>query len=505
MQLSNRRLADSLIELLGQLSLRSDLPADVLFDLGIAKATASHLNQVNQSDGAAVRDYAARSATLARQMQNSPHADAEGIRARLACVVAAAEATAASPVAGEAAKQALSALLAETEADFAGITSDFPDRATPLFAAFATNLLDLHSHLPLFASADAGQEPESTAGESLTEANLAAYLADVLSDTSVRVSNITALPGGFGKETTLFTLDSAKLSADLVMRRDPPADALAGLDCHAASHEFPLLRAVHARGFPAPEPLFFAAETALIRGPAFTIMRRVPGKVAGDATGGSGQVSPHLQRTLAGIVAHLHNVAPLTELADNPMLDRALWTMSAQDCTRAYIATWHREFTATRHSPAPVLQGLFHWLLAHVPSSDAATTLVHGDIGFHNLLFHEGELTAVLDWEFGHVGDPAEDLGYIRSVMGSSLDWNLFLDAYRGGGRPVPSEERIAFFEIWSHARNAAASVMLTDQFETGRFRNIKFAALAMRYVPHFIARARALIADYDPARFRGS
>jgi aminoglycoside phosphotransferase (APT) family kinase protein len=226
-------------------------------------------------------------------------------------------------------------------------------------------------------------------------------------------------------------------------------------------------------------------------------MRRAPGTVAGDATGGAARVEPALQRSLAAIVARLHNVPPLTELAENPMFDAGLWEKSASECTRAYIATWHRQFMAARHSPAPALQGLFHWLLENIPQSDAAATLIHGDIGFHNLLFHEGRMSAVLDWEFGHVGDPAEDLGYIRSVMGSSLDWPLFLEAYAGVGRPVPSQERIRFFEIWSHARNAAASVMLTDHFEAGRYRDIKFAMLAMRYVPHFIARARALITDY--------
>jgi len=497
MQLSNKRLAESLVELLEQLSLRSDLPADVAYDLTVAAAVAAHVNQAAQSSGDVVRDYAARVAGLARDMLASDYAADDAIRARLADVVAVAEAAATAPVTGDAAKQELSVLLAETEANFTRITNESAGGATPLFAAFALPLLELHGHLPLFVSTDMARKDEIAASERLSEENLTAYFRHTLSDNSVEVSNIVALPGGFGKETTLFTLTSATLNADLVMRRDPAVDALEGLDCHSAAKEFPLLRAVHARDFPAPEPLFFEAATDIIPGPAFTIMRRAPGSVAGDATGGSGQVAPELQRTLAGIVARLHTVPPLTELADNPMFERSLWTRPAGDCTRAYIGAWHREFMATRHSAAPVLQGLFHWLLAHVPHSDAASTLIHGDIGFHNLLFHDGQLSAVLDWEFGHVGDPAEDLGYIRSVMGTSLDWPLFLAAYGSSGRPIPSEERIGFFEIWSHARNAAASVMLTDHFEAGRYRNIKFAMLAMRFVPHFIGRARALIGEY--------
>lgn len=39
-------------------------------------------------------------------------------------------------------------------------------------------------------------------------------------------------------------------------------------------------------------------------------------------------------------------------------------------------------------------------------------TLVHGDFRPANFLVVDGELSAVLDWEFAHVGDPAEDLGW---------------------------------------------------------------------------------------------
>jgi hypothetical protein len=41
------------------------------------------------------------------------------------------------------------------------------------------------------------------------------------------------------------------------------------------------------------------------------------------------------------------------------------------------------------------------------------TVLVHGDAGPANFLFEGGRVTALIDWELSHVGDPMEDLGGI--------------------------------------------------------------------------------------------
>jgi aminoglycoside phosphotransferase (APT) family kinase protein len=70
---------------------------------------------------------------------------------------------------------------------------------------------------------------------------------------------------------------------------------------------------------------------------------------------------------------------------------------------------------------------------------EGAPCVVHGDIGAHNLLVHDDRLTAILDWEFSRVGDPAEDLGVARPNVIACMDWDEFLRIYRdAGGRPVP-------------------------------------------------------------------
>ena len=41
---------------------------------------------------------------------------------------------------------------------------------------------------------------------------------------------------------------------------------------------------------------------------------------------------------------------------------------------------------------------------------------MHGDYRPANILVVDGQLSAVLDWEFAHVGDPAEDLGWYLTL-----------------------------------------------------------------------------------------
>ncbi|MDT0345474.1 phosphotransferase family protein [Streptomyces litchfieldiae] len=63
-----------------------------------------------------------------------------------------------------------------------------------------------------------------------------------------------------------------------------------------------------------------------------------------------------------------------------------------------------------------------HALPAEVPFAgpgDTGTVLVHGDFGPNNVLLDPGtfEVTAVVDWEFAHLGDPVEDLAWCEWIV----------------------------------------------------------------------------------------
>jgi aminoglycoside phosphotransferase (APT) family kinase protein len=53
------------------------------------------------------------------------------------------------------------------------------------------------------------------------------------------------------------------------------------------------------------------------------------------------------------------------------------------------------------------------WLRRNVPDTVARVSLVQGDTGPVNFMFDGDRVSAVIDWEWGHLGDPMEDLGNI--------------------------------------------------------------------------------------------
>lgn len=125
--------------------------------------------------------------------------------------------------------------------------------------------------------------------------------------------------------------------------------------------------------------------------------------------------------------------------------------------------------------------------------------LLHGDFGFHNFLFDHGQLSAVLDWEFAHIGDPAEELGYIRETIGNAIDWNRLIASYEAaGGEPVDAAT-LRFFRVWAHVRNAAASNLIAANFIAGLADDLKLAFLPHVHFPMFISAAQALIDEVQP------
>ena len=64
--------------------------------------------------------------------------------------------------------------------------------------------------------------------------------------------------------------------------------------------------------------------------------------------------------------------------------------------------------------PEPLLELGIWWLHANVPTGERRVSFVQGDTGPGQFMFDDGHLTALIDWELAHIGDPMLDLGVIR-------------------------------------------------------------------------------------------
>lgn len=75
----------------------------------------------------------------------------------------------------------------------------------------------------------------------------------------------------------------------------------------------------------------------------------------------------------------------------------------------ADFAKWQRHLR-----PEPFLQLGIWWLHANVPIHDRPVTFCQADTGPGQFMFADGHLTALIDWELAHIGDPMLDLGVMR-------------------------------------------------------------------------------------------
>jgi aminoglycoside phosphotransferase (APT) family kinase protein len=113
-------------------------------------------------------------------------------------------------------------------------------------------------------------------------------------------------------------------------------------------------------------------------------------------------------RDFMRILASLHRLDPsIVSLPGEPAPDRL------RDAAAREIDVWERLYRFGDSEVDPMIEFGLDWLRRNVPDADGPLTIVQGDTGPGNFLYQDGKVTAVLDWELAHVGDPMDDLGWL--------------------------------------------------------------------------------------------
>jgi aminoglycoside phosphotransferase (APT) family kinase protein len=329
--------------------------------------------------------------------------------------------------------------------------------------------------------AQRGQEPGDTgsaapaevptAPKTPTAEDVTAYLQRRRPGSEDRAHAVRALVGGFSKVTLLVHCTLEGEEREIVMRQIPH-----GRKASSLGPEFDVLTFAHEHGFPAPRPLWIErADNEL--GGAFFVTERAPGSNIGDVWGQQG-ASRELCLEIADLYATLHRLP--TSGVNAPISPR-----STPDELRAMIS-WQRGTLDKRGIRIePVLAALLGWLESHIPAEPPRKALVHGDAAFSNLLVRDSHVSAVLDWEAAHIGDPAEELAYLKPSVEPVVPWNEFVDRYVRAGGIAPTPEAMKFFEVWSHVWRHIGCLWLAQNFEqTGRYAS---AVAAYVHGPRFL------------------
>ena len=189
-----------------------------------------------------------------------------------------------------------------------------------------------------------------------------------------------------------------------VLRRKPPGKLLPS--AHAVDREYRVMRALHAQGFPVPEPIVYCADDAVI-GTAFFVMSYLDGLVFWEAEmpGSNPAERAGVFDAMNATLARLHGYDPaVIGLADYGR---------GENYVGRQIERWSKQYRASETETIEDMERLMGWLPANLPPPQPSR-IVHGDYRLDNMIIAADgpKVLAVLDWELSTLGDPLADFSY---------------------------------------------------------------------------------------------
>ena len=129
---------------------------------------------------------------------------------------------------------------------------------------------------------------------------------------------------------------------------------------------------------------------------------------------------------------------------------------SVSDHVVEELDIWERRLDASG-VPDPFLTACFAWLRGHVPDVAGPPSLVQGDTGPGNFLHDGTRVTAMLDLELAHLGDPMEDLAWVgtRNSQEPVPDFERFLAHYSSAGGAPFDIGRFRYHSLFAELRIA--------------------------------------------------
>ncbi len=266
---------------------------------------------------------------------------------------------------------------------------------------------------------------------------------------------------------------------ELVLRTDAPSRIPVSWD---RVQEYSVLEVAHRAGVTVPEPLVLCDDPAVL-GRAFYLMRRVPGEARGHKLVRDPQLRDRgdaLAARLGAELAALHRLGP-------PVAGLEFITVPDRPPALARVEEYRRHLDALGVAE-PVLEWALAWLERHSPAGQRCR-LVHADFRTGNYLVADGELTAVLDWEFAGFSDPHEDLGWMLArywrfgsfarEAGGIGSREAFLQGYEAAGGGPVDRAAVPYWEVMATVRWAVIALMQAARHYAGQESSLELALTA--------------------------
>lgn len=276
-------------------------------------------------------------------------------------------------------------------------------------------------------------------------------LAERLGGEGATVTEAQRLSGGASMETWAFGFDGKRGAERLILRRRAVAFDEETARSVSLATEAALIRATGANGARVPTVRHVCDEQDGL-GEAY-VMVRVDGETLGRKITSDARfdaVRPALARQCGESLVAIHQTTPprglkLKAVNGSEELDR------------------YEEVYRATGAQRPILELAFQYLRKHVPDP-VEPVLLHGDFRNGNIMFDpEKGVAAILDWELAHLGDPAEDMGWICTnswrfgrpdrPVGGFGEYADLLAGYASAGGQAIDLPRVRFWQMLGSLR----------------------------------------------------
>jgi aminoglycoside phosphotransferase (APT) family kinase protein len=293
---------------------------------------------------------------------------------------------------------------------------------------------------------------------------------------------VSPVPGGASRETWLVTREASGRDGEValcVLRRDPEGS----ISLVPMRDEFALLECARRADVPVPQPIA-CEDGGGAFGSAGLLMEFVEGTSVAQRVlrkpeyEGAREV---LTGQLARALARIHALGPEDV--------KGVLPQAPASPVAAQLDDWEGQLDRLGE-PLPAVELGLRWLRLNSPDP-VEPVLVHGDYRLGNFIVDEDGLAAVIDWELSHLGDPAEDLGWlcIRSwrfgndglpVAGLGT-LEEFLSAYEAAGGEAIDARRVGYWEVFGNVKWALICASQAQDHLTGVRRSHELASLGRR------------------------
>jgi aminoglycoside phosphotransferase (APT) family kinase protein len=300
------------------------------------------------------------------------------------------------------------------------------------------------------------------------------------------VGEARKLAGGAMHESWALDATIDARARELVVRVSPAGRT----DYEKTRREFEVLRVAFARGVRCPEPIDVGRFES---GEDYLVMARARGDSNPRQLVTSERFRSARERLvtqLAEDLAIIHGIQPEDVVAAPNMRGPG----PGEDPLAFHRREAEAMYGVFLLNPHPAIEWAFRWIDRQIEKLEKPRRqpcVVHGDFRVGNVMYDEEGLTAILDWEGTHIGEPEEDITWLctrvwrfgqndREAGGiaSREDW---IRAYEKASGLAISRERVATWEVLQNIRWAEITMMQARAHLDGHTKSHELAAIGRR------------------------